>query len=225
MSNIYIPSNGPEKWRTFLAEPEKQWRKGFSARTLAHCWEENTYFPLDVKKVLSQAEPFKDIDLLFGIPEYQVSLPGGIRASQNDLWVLASCGNGLISIAVEGKVNEPFGETIKEWNYSKSPGKEKRLQFLCSLLNIDFPPPEDLRYQLFHRCVSSIIMAKKYHAQYAIMLVHSFSQTDHWHEDYEKFINALGTDGGVNEISFIGERSGIILYTAWVRGDSLYLEK
>ena len=67
--------------------------------------------------------------------------------------------------------------------------------------------------------------AERYRARYAIMLVHSFSQTDHWLEDYEKFLDALGSVGGLNKISCVGERSGIIFYTAWVRGDELFLTK
>jgi len=42
-------------------------------------------------------------------------LPGGAAASQNDVWVLGEISNGLVSIAVEGKVSETFGPTVGEW--------------------------------------------------------------------------------------------------------------
>jgi hypothetical protein len=39
MTRIYLPSKGPDSWRVLLADPEGQWRPGFSAMTLACCWE------------------------------------------------------------------------------------------------------------------------------------------------------------------------------------------
>src|SRR5260370_2409712 len=39
MPKIYRPTSGPDDWKSFLAEPKKRWKTGFSARTLAHCWE------------------------------------------------------------------------------------------------------------------------------------------------------------------------------------------
>ncbi|MBK5133894.1 hypothetical protein JJE00_05630, partial [Candidatus Bathyarchaeota archaeon] len=42
----------------------------------------------------------------------------------------------LISIAVEGKVAESFGEHIVEWSKDKSAGKAVRLKFLCESLGL-----------------------------------------------------------------------------------------
>ncbi len=116
MNNIYLPASSPDQWAQFLADPVKQWRTGYSARTLAYSWQEADGFPAEVRKVVAAAAPFADIEMLLGIPEHQVPLPGGSRPSQNDLWVLARCGAGLVSIAVEGKVAEPFGPTLEEWS-------------------------------------------------------------------------------------------------------------
>jgi len=38
---------------------------------------------------------------------------------------------------VEGKVSEPFGSNVKDWFKNKTPGKEKRLRFLCNELGLD----------------------------------------------------------------------------------------
>src|SRR5688500_6454146 len=35
---IYVPSTGPNDWRRLLADPAKQWRKGYSAMAVARCW-------------------------------------------------------------------------------------------------------------------------------------------------------------------------------------------
>jgi len=40
MHKFYVPSKGLGFWKAFLAEPEKQWKTGYSARALAYCWEE-----------------------------------------------------------------------------------------------------------------------------------------------------------------------------------------
>ncbi len=116
MAIVYIPSDGPEDWQRFLAEPEKQWRAGFSAKALVYCWEEAAGFPHSIKQVFRKSgiPIFEDIEILFAFPEHKVSLPGGRAASQNDVFVLARSKKQLISIAVEGKVREPFGPTVSE---------------------------------------------------------------------------------------------------------------
>jgi hypothetical protein len=224
MSKILIPAPSAEDWKTFLAEPDKQWKRGYSARTLAHCWHDADGFPEEVRDVLRQAAPFREIEMLIAIPEHQVALPGGGRPSQNDLWVLARCPDGLVSIAVEGKVAEPFGPTIREWDYTSSAGRKERLGFLCSLLNIPFPPPGDIRYQLLHRTASAILEAKRYFSKYAVMLVHSFSQTDQWLDDYARFVSLFGTAGTLNQLSEASNESGMPLFLGWVRGDKKYLD-
>jgi len=79
-------------------------------------------FPEDVRKVFKKCglELFRDIQLLLAIPEYKVPFPGGQRASQNDIFVLATGNDQLVSIMVEGKVSEPFGQTIGEWRENAS---------------------------------------------------------------------------------------------------------
>lgn len=224
MSRILIPPGSAEQWKALLAEPDKQWKKGHSARTLAHCWQEAAGFPVEVNRILKQAAPFCQIEILIAIPEHQVVLPGGGMHSQNDLWVLARCPEGLVSIAVEGKVAEPFGPTIQEWDYASSAGKQERLEFLCSELNLRFPPPGHIRYQLLHRTVSAILEAKRYFAKYAVMLVHSFSDSDKWLDDFERFASLFGTTGSPNQLLNIDTRGDISLFLGWVRGEKKYLD-
>ena len=225
MGKIVIPASSPNQWQSLLAEPEKHWKKGYSARALAYCWQDADGFPKEVKSVFEKAALFSDIEMLFAIPEHQVALPGGPRPSQNDLWVLARTADGLLSIAVEGKVSESFGPTIEQWDYTSSSGRQERLTFLCSLLGFEFPPPGNMRYQLFHRTASAILEAKRFHAKYAMMLVHSFSQTDAWFEDYRHFLSYFGASNAQNEIAVGGLRDGIQLFFAWVRGEEVYLTK
>jgi hypothetical protein len=34
-NRVYIPATKPEDWQNLLADPEKQWRDGYSAKSLA----------------------------------------------------------------------------------------------------------------------------------------------------------------------------------------------
>jgi hypothetical protein len=105
---IFIPSSGSDDWKSFLADPENHWAKGYSARTIAHCWEDAQGFPSEILKVLKQSPALQDIEPLLIFPEWKVPLPGGSTASQSDVWILGKCFSGLVSIAVEGKVDESF---------------------------------------------------------------------------------------------------------------------
>jgi hypothetical protein len=223
MSKIYVPASNAEQWAQFLAEPVKHWRQGYSARTLAYCWQEANGFPAEVTAVLASC--FPAAELLLAFPEHQVMLPGGSRPSQNDIWMLAKSRGQLVSIAVEGKVSEPFGPTIQEWQTEPSSGKTARLSFLLSLLGLA-AAPDTIRYQLLHRTASAIIEAQRFNASHALMLVHSFSRSNEWLQDYAAFVSLMG--GGVvtsNSIVSVGNRSGIELHLAWVSGDSDYLTK
>ena len=225
MNPIYIPAKSAEQWAQFLAEPVKHWRTGYSARSLAYSWQEADGFPAEVRNALSSCPALSSLELLLAIPEHQVPLPGGSRPSQNDIWVLARSGAGLVSIAVEGKVSEPFGPTVQEWMEDGSPGKETRLAFLCRELGIAIAPPPSLRYQLLHRAASAVIEAKRFCAPTALMLVHSFSQRHLWLEDFQMFASVLGCTAAVNQVAHVGVRGGVDLYIAWVRGDEKYLSK
>ena len=224
MSKILIPSTSPENWKQFLAEPEKQWKSGYSARSLAYCWEEAGGMPDDITSVLSQIPSLKGLKTIFAIPEHKVSLPGGSRASQNDVWVLGEVLSGLVSIAVEGKVSEPFGSTVEDWFKNKTPGKEERLKFLCSELGIVYPPPYKVRYQLLHRTVSAILEAKRFRTKEAVMVVHTFSKTNEWLEDYQYFLSLFDLEAGINQAVTVKIGGDINLSFAWVHGSEKYLQ-
>lgn len=223
MNNIYTPTTSPEDWRRLLADPEKQWRKGYSARELAERWEGASGFPNEIQSLLADAEDpqLHNLEMLLAIPEYQVGLPGGSRPSQNDLFVLARTGDNRLSvIMVEGKVNESFGPTLGEWLQNASPGKMKRLTFLCDQLGISPQhTPPTIRYQLLHRTVSALLMARRFTARYA-MIVHSFSQEHRWPEDYEAFLELFAARGHINTLTFLTSITDIQLFAGWAVGEA-----
>lgn len=175
-----------------------------------------------MRRVLAPA--FPHLELLLAFPEHLVPLPGGTRSSQNDIWALARSGNELVSIAVEGKVAEPFGPTVEEWLLNASEGKQERLKYLRGLLGLE-STPQTVRYQLLHRTASALIEAARFQARHALVLIHSFSPTGDWYPDYAAFVQLLGGTAERDRLVSVGDRGGISLSLAWVSGDTSYLSR
>lgn len=225
MARILLTA-GPDDWRQLLADPEKHWRSGYSARTLAHCWEATDGFPPEVSKVFTQAtEPLlANLAPVLAVPEFKVPLPGGGHPSQNDVFVLCRSSVGPVCIMVEGKVNESFGPTLDEWRADASPGKDERLDFLLSTLGIPALPHGHIRYQLLHRAASALITAKQYHAKAAIVLVHSFSEQRTGWRDYEEFVRLFGARAVADAVQRLASAQSIPLFAAWVTGGYSFLK-
>ena len=218
MARIYIPSSGPSAWQALLADPEKHWRTGFSARTLAYCWEKANGVPPEISVLFDGPT-----ELLLAIPEHKVSLPGGTRDSQNDVFALLRCGSETWAAAIEGKVNEAFGPTIGEWLAGSSEGKRTRMSFLCETLGLSETPPPEIRYQLLHRTASALIEAERFKTDGAAMIVHSFSQERAWFDDYAAFASLF--TGGLNATNRVAvpHKSGRKLLLGWATGSAEFL--
>ena len=219
MKRIYIPTTSPEDWCKLLARPEKHCKPGYSAWELAHCWEDAKGFPASLQTMFASSEnpALRKLELLLAIPEYRVGMPGGGYASQNDLFVLAKATDGnLVSITIEGKVNESFGPTVKAWLEEPTPGKLARLKFLRESLSLMDKVLDNNRYQLFHRTVSALIEAKRFNAPYAMMIVHSFSPDKTGFVDYQAFLELFGKSSDVGELVELPVSGTISLFSGWV---------
>lgn len=226
MSKIYLPSAGPSDWQQLLAEPDKQWKTGYSARSMAHCWEAADGLPREIEQLFTMSADFEhqQPELLLAIPEHKVPLPGGRRESQNDVFALVRCADQTVAMAVEGKVNEPFGPTLAEWLENPSEGKRTRLAYLQDLLGLPGDLPDGLRYQLLHRTASAVIEAHRFKTDCAAMIVHSFSQERIWFDAYEQFNEVLGLSKNSGELGLTRLPDGLPLYLGWATGDPRFLE-
>lgn len=227
MANFYTPSDKPEDWQQLLAKPDVHWKSGYSAKSLAYSWTEARGFPPEVQSALdrSHESPLEDLTFLLGFPEYDVDLPGGRRPSQNDIFVFARGADGLVSIAVEGKVSESFDRPVDKRFKEPTPGEAQRLEYLLDLLQLDRKSVGAIGYQLIHRTASAILEARKFGSRHAVMLVHSFSQTLEHFSDYKNFCALFGAEVESNMIYRAKAFDDCTLYLGWVVGDPEFLTR
>ena len=218
MTKILVPTLGADDWRRFLADPEKHWKRGYSAMAAALSWEAANGVPPEISELFGGS-----LELLLAIPEHKVALPGGGRESQCAVFALARCADETIAIAIEAKVNEPFGPTIGEWMANASEGKIERIRFICNLLGLKELPPEALRYQLFHRTAAAVLEANRFKTDRAAMIVQSFSQEHRWLDDFQAFAGLFGLHAGPGQGLVHKLPSGMDLTLGWAVGSETFL--
>ena len=222
MKTICVPTSSSEDWRQFLAQPDKHWREGYSAKSLADAWEDsNPHLPPEITSCFDKSNDHRltGLELLLAIPEHKVDLPPvGGRPSQTDLFALCRNESGTVCIAVEGKVDEPLGPTVSEHLKDASVGLLERVAFLKDKLKLPENICGDVRYQLLHRTASAHLIAERFHAQTAVMLVHSFSQESRWLEDLQVLAGLYGKEVSVGEVVCVGVFDGVTLFVGWAKG-------
>jgi hypothetical protein len=219
---VYVPLDSTEQWKRYLASQD-HWRPGYSAYELAHSWMAARLtargLPPSVQSALDVVPELEGVNVVLAFPEYKTALEGGARDSQTDLWWLGTCRSVLLSVAVEGKVREPFGETIAAWlaKASARSAKPRRLGALLGELGIDPSRPVDhLHYQLLHRTAAAVIEARRSRAPIAVMLVHSFHGSLHF-DAYREFSALFGEEirhTGVHRAAILGD---VTLYLGWIK--------
>lgn len=226
MKRIVMPTAGAGDWAQGLAK-SSHWKMGASAMSLAASWEGAAPdFPREVAAALSLAgnSSLADLTIVIAIPEFKVALPGGARASQTDLMVLARNDRGTVAIAVEGKVEEAFGPTVGEKRRESSEGQAERLAYLERKLGLTMPCDDGIRYQLLHRAASALLFAEEVHAGAAVLVVHSFSQQGSWFGDFEVFAGVLGATAIKEAVVRASAPTSVPLYLGWVTGERRFAE-
>ena len=68
---ILVPATSTKDWQDRLRDPVKQWRHGYSAKSLADHWQGERGFPADVQQMFttSTVVGIADAEMLLGIPE------------------------------------------------------------------------------------------------------------------------------------------------------------
>jgi hypothetical protein len=220
---LFVPALDPEDIIRHLGKGVRHWKEGRSAYSLARTWFDANDYPSKVRALIDQTEVFRGATMVDGFFERRIELGDGGRPSQTDILTIARVGDTLAIIAVEGKVDEPFGEPIFKW-LAEGEGRstrEMRLRRLADILQIK-KVDEKLRYQLFHRSVSTAIEAERYCATNALLVVHSFCAKQSGLDDYKLFLQALRIDGNVLPEAVAGpvtccvNAKTVNLYFSWV---------
>jgi hypothetical protein len=199
MSRLFIGTRGICSWRERLASPDRQWKRGFSAFETAVSWEQasrsSSGIPAPLENLLRESK-YLDPVLLFAVAEHKVDLPGGTAASQSDVWAVINTAAGMVSMTVEAKARESFGDEILErWliagkTQASIDNRKERWDHVRSFL-----PESDtflqVRYQMLHRCAASVIEARRLGYQHAAFVVQAFNTPEKSFQDFVVFCRAL----------------------------------
>lgn len=211
-----VPLRFPEDVVSHLAQGERHWRDGYSAKELAYAWATANGFPRSVRIVLDACPDYRGAELIDGFFEREVDLRSAGEPTHTDLMLVVAMRDQLAVIAVEGKVEEPFGEIVTEW-LKKGGRREPRLRGLCAALGIEMDAAMPLRYQLLHRTAAAVFEAQRYRVRQAMMLVHSFSGKDSSFADFQAFASVLDIPvNAVGEVSGPRTCEGLRLRLGWV---------
>lgn len=219
---IFIPSSGALSWQTLLAEPEKHWKPGCSAFSLAESWEQSAGLPPAIASLFQNSpDPsWHKTQLALAIPEYKVNLDGGGHPSQNDVFALLSNPAGLIAMMVEGKCREDFDVTVADWfKRTSSQGATARMNHILDCLGLMTKVPDTIRYQLLHRAASAVIEAQRFHATTAILVIQSFvaDDTENHYPDFKAFVQLFGQTPAKDQLIPLSTSGRIKLWAAWVQ--------
>jgi hypothetical protein len=232
MSPIFVPATSPDDWQRLLADPVKHWRTGYSARTLAYSWHDSQGWPPEIQQMFASAsEPsLRSAQPLIVIPERITPVAGKGQPPHSDVFVLAKAADGhLMSITVEGKVDEPFGsgnETVAAWKSAGNTANRRiRLDQLLDKIQLDEAHADSVAYQLIQRTASAVIEAETFNARYAVMIVHSFSPAHENFSAFETFAAAFGVAIQSGQLIEVAQYRDIRLFIGWSQGDADYLLK
>jgi Domain of unknown function (DUF6946) len=199
MNRLNIATRGIGSWRERLANPELHWKREFSAFETAVSWEfasnSESGLPGSIDKLFRESD-YGEPTLVSAVAEHKVDLPGGNAASQSDVWAIVRTSLGMVSLTVEAKAKESFGDEILEgWLVAgetelSTNNRKKRWEYVQAHL----PKSDSLlqvRYQILHRCAASVIEAKRLGFRHAAFIVQAFNTPANSFEDYAVFCKAL----------------------------------
>lgn len=205
LGNLFIATRGIADWQSRLGNPERHWRQGYSAKETALSWEaanqqSSKNLPEPIAR-LFRSSPWGEPELLLAVAEHKVPLGGKGADAQCDVWALVHTVAGTVSVAVEAKANEPFGngnESLADWlNAGKSVNSpaNRRRRAIAILENL--PPATEgaydiVPYQLLQRTAAAVIEAKRFRLRHAALIVQGFNCPKESIDAYGELCTACG---------------------------------
>ena len=227
MSRLFVETRGPCSWRDRLVNPGLHWRRYCSAFETAISWEtaskSSSGLPAALEQLLGNGG-FESPVLLLAVAEHQVELPGGRAASQSDVWAMINTAAGVVSMTVEAKVREAFGdEHLETWLIGTSEQSAINRKARWEYIRTHLPVADSylrVRYQILHRCAAAVIEAKRMGCPNAAFVVQAFDKRDEGKSDinfteYEAFCAALKLPASRGSLSTTSI-DGISLSVGWI---------
>ncbi|MCK9392784.1 MAG: hypothetical protein M0Q01_14595 [Syntrophales bacterium] len=161
------------------------WEPERSATELAKAWfrQPRVSPPKELMQLLYSSARLKGLQLLCGIPEHVTSLPERGEGRNHDLWLLGRTDQEQITVCIEAKADEPFGnETVVEYRLSANKRREsgestrvpERIAQLLALVPARGNQWDDIRYQLLTAICGTAIQAQRDGSTLAVFVVHEF---------------------------------------------------
>lgn len=177
--------------------------------------------PSPIVQLFQNSNRYREPVLLFAVAEHKVPLAGQGPDSQSDVWALIRTSAGTLSMTVEAKAKETFGEnTLQEWLVAREgrdsgPNRQKRWDYIREHL----PEPTEsfmqVRYQILHRCAASVIEARRFGLQHAAFIVQAFQAPARSFNEYGTFCKALGIPAARGTITEGPSVDGVSLSVGW----------
>lgn len=159
------------------------WKPGRSAMELARAWFPLTC-PTDLRALLQSNARTVGCQLTLGEPEFVTPLPERGEGRNHDLWLQASSPTGNLTICIEARADESFGNLVhEEIAKAKKRTPKTRLPARAeALLQLLFERPceplerpwSHLRYQLITALAGTVIQASRDNSPTAVFVVHEF---------------------------------------------------
>jgi len=222
MSQLFISTRGVANWRERLAHPDRQWRRKYSALETSVSWESAASDPCGLPQPIADlfsGAGYTTPVLLLAVAEHQVALDGGDAASQCDVWAIVKTSLGLLSLSVEAKAREPFGDhSLEEWleageTQQSRANRAARWSHVRSHLP-DAPSFGQIRYQILHRCAAAVIEARRFGFTHAAFVVQAFGTPDKSFLHYKAFCDAIGVAAERDHMSTV-QFGGLSLGVGW----------
>ena len=229
------PMTSLRDWRTGgKPAADSHWAPGRSAFELAGAWLRGDAAER-ATALLTTGCALDLVELERAVPEKKTQFDGNARGARNhDLLVTGSANGGPLVVAVEGKADEPFDRTLKNWlaTAEENPrsGARARLDGLTPQLfgaTLDTEPALGaLRYQLLSGIAGALADAKNADAKNVVLLIHEFdtprttkSRHEANAEDLGRFLHRLMPGRVLREIQSNGWTAGPVT----IYGDGVWL--
>jgi len=197
----------------FLAQMKTpdEWRNP----ALAARWHAAVGFPSEIERLLATNAATRSASPLLVIPDHQVPLRDGARASQTDLWVLARTRRGLLSIAIDA--DPPQFPAAAD--ASQAAATVERWLAICRLLEVKEQCEPAVQSRFFHRTAAALLEARRFFAAGAAVIVHSVGTRWNSFTDFQRLVAVMG--GQVSrpgELVSVAPREGLELHFGWACG-------